>query len=101
MNNDDCQVKRGVSFEDTTEINLIFIYRSMDKWKDLYYQLLFDLNVKDTIAVIFDLIYEVWSFHDWIDYVWDLSHSLIILSIVEYLTFIALRTQQIYLEKPP
>ena len=37
--------------------------------KDLYYQLLFDLNVKDTIAVIFDLIYEVWSFHDWIDYV--------------------------------
>ena len=30
---------------------------------------LIDLTVKDTIAMMFDLNYEGWSFHDWIDYV--------------------------------
>jgi len=42
----------------------------MDQWKDSYYQRLFDLTVKDTIAMMPDLIYEGWSCHD---YVWDLS----------------------------
>ena len=37
--------------------------------KDSYYQRLIDLTVKDTIAMMFDLNYEGWSFHDWIDYV--------------------------------
>ena len=60
MNIDDYQVKRRFSIEEITEINLIIIY-------DLYYQRLLDLTVKDTIAMMFDLNYEGWSFHDWID----------------------------------
>ena len=75
MNIDDYQVKRIFSIEEIAETNLIIIYDSMDKWKDSYYQHLFDLTAKDTIVMKFDLNYEGWSFHDWIDYVWDLSHS--------------------------
>ena len=85
MNIDDYQVKRRFSIEEITEINLIIIYDSTDKWKDSYYQRLFDLTVKDTIAMMFDLNYEGWSFHDWIDYVWVISHPFIKLSIVENL----------------
>jgi len=51
--------------EETTEINLKLIYDSMDKWKDSYYKRLFDLTVKDAIAMMFEsLNYEGWSFHD-------------------------------------
>jgi len=58
VNIDDYQVKRRFSIEEITEINLIITYDSMDKRKDLYYQRLFDLTVKDTIAIMFDLNYE-------------------------------------------
>jgi len=54
-----------VSFEDTSEMKLIFICNSMDSWKDSYYQRLFDINVKVNIAMMLDLLFDGLSFYDW------------------------------------
>jgi len=50
--------------------------------------------VEDTVVLTFDLNYEGWPFHDWVDYVWDLFSQLVLLinlSIVKKLPFVALR----------